>query len=219
MVRDRVRRALVRQFHGPSGLTGRAVGLVLAHRPDNVERNRWAVGLLDLAPDATVLEVGFGAGLAVAALAERCPSGRVCGVDHSAVMVRQARRRNRAAVRAGRVDLRCASIDQPGVLAGFDARFDAVLAVNSLGMWPSPIERLREIGSVMAPGGTVAIVSQPRCPGADAATTVRAGQDVADQLAQAGFTVDRRETLDRDPPVVCVLAVAGDRSPGSSSPS
>jgi SAM-dependent methyltransferase len=208
---------MVRQFGGPSGLPGRAVGLVLAHRPDNVERNRWAVGLFDLRPDATVLEVGFGAGLAVAALAERCPSGRVCGIDHSAVMVRQARRRNRAAVRAGRVDLRCAPVDQPGVLAAFDARFDAVLVVNSLGFWPSPIERLREIGEVMAPGGTVAIVSQPRCPGADAATTVRAGQDLADQLTEAGFTVDRTEALDLDPPVVCVLAVAGSAAGGRPS--
>ena len=213
MVRDRIRRALVRQFHGPSGPVGRVVGWVLAHRDDNVQRNRWVVDLLDLPLDATVLEVGFGAGLAIAGLAERCPSGRVCGLDHSAVMVRQAQRRNRAAVAAGRVDLRCAPIDQPGVLADFDAKFDAVLAVNTLGMWPSPIERLREIGAVMVPGGTVAIVSQPRCPGADAATTVRAGQEVADQLTQAGFTVDRTETLgELDPPVVCVLAVVGERT-------
>src|SRR5215467_5944699 len=59
-----------------------------------------------------VLEVGFGPGIAIRALSRRATHGLVCGIDHSAVMVRHATRRNAAAVRAGRVDLRLASVEQ-----------------------------------------------------------------------------------------------------------
>ena len=48
-------------------------------------------------------------------------------------MLRQASRRNAAAIRAGRVTLINASVDQ--LPAALDGPFDAILAVNSLGFW------------------------------------------------------------------------------------
>ena len=87
---------------------------------------------------------------------------------------------------------------------------DAALAVNTVGMWPEPITRLREIGRSLRPGGRIALVSQPRCQGATAATSAAAGDRLAAQLSAAGFTVVRVETLDLDPPAVCVLATQPD---------
>ena len=136
-MRRRLRRALVAQFHAPTGLLGRVAGWVMAHRTSNVERNRWAVALLDVRPTDSVLEIGFGPGIAIGEIAARATGGRVCGLDHSPVMVRQAARRNRAAVRAGRVDLRCGSVDDRDALDGFGATFDKVLAVNVVGFWPT----------------------------------------------------------------------------------
>jgi ubiquinone/menaquinone biosynthesis C-methylase UbiE len=83
----------------------------MAHRTSNVRRNRWVVSLLDVQPSDRVLEVGFGPGLAIAGLSALTPNGMVFGVDHSEVMLRVARRRNAAAVRAGRVVLRLAEAD------------------------------------------------------------------------------------------------------------
>jgi ubiquinone/menaquinone biosynthesis C-methylase UbiE len=60
------------------------------------------VCLLDVRPTDRVLEIGFGPGLAIAELARRITRGRVYGIDHSAVMVRQAGKRNAAAVHAQR---------------------------------------------------------------------------------------------------------------------
>ena len=59
---------------------------------------------------------------------------------------------------------------------------------------------------VLRPGGRVAIVSQPRCPGATAATADRVGLETALRLQEAGFISVRRETLHLRPPVACVLA-------------
>jgi hypothetical protein len=87
-----------------------------------------------------------------------------------------------------------------------DGPFDAALAVNTVGMWPEPTTRLREIGRQLRPGGRIALVSQPRCPGATAGTSAAAGDRLVAQLSDAGFTVGRVETLDLEPPAVCVLA-------------
>jgi ubiquinone/menaquinone biosynthesis C-methylase UbiE len=196
--------ALIRQFGHPRGVAGRMAGWFMAHRGSNRQRNRWAVSLLDVGPTDRVLEVGFGPGVAIAELAARAGRGTVYGVDHSAVMVRQAGRLNAAAVRTGRVRLVHAPVDR---LPAFDGPLDAVLAVNSVGFWAEPVDRLRDLRRLLGPAGRIALVSQPRCPGATAETTVRAARELADLLTQAGFTAIRTETLDLDPPVACVLGV------------
>jgi SAM-dependent methyltransferase len=199
--------AVVRQFGHPRGAAGTVAGWVMAHRSSNRRRSSWVVSLLDVRSTDRVLEIGFGPGLAIAELSGRIgDSGHVYGVDHSDVMVRQAAKRNAAAIRAGRVTLIRASVDQlPTTL---DAPFDAILAVNSLGFWPAPAERLHELRRRLTPGGRIAIASQPRCPGATRSTSRDAAREIERLLRDAGFTRLRTETLDLDPPAVCVLGVA-----------
>ncbi|MQA84629.1 MAG: methyltransferase domain-containing protein [Streptosporangiales bacterium] len=175
----------------------------MAHRRSNQQRNGWAVSLLDVQPTDRVFEVGFGPGVAIAELAGRATRGQVYGIDHSEVMVQQASGRNAAAIRAHRVHLAHASVDQ---LPSFDDPLDAILAVNSVGFWPNPVERLHDLRRLLRPGGRIALATQPRCPGATQDTTARAAQDLHDLLTQAGFTQIRAETLGLDPPVACVLA-------------
>lgn len=202
-LKQRVIRNLVRQAHHPRGIVGWATGRMFAHRPSNRKRNIWAVSLLDVQPADRVLEIGFGPGIAIAEFAGRATQGAVYGIDHSQAMVRQAARRNAAALRAQRVHLTHASVEQ---LPSFDDPLDAILAVNSVGFWPDPVERLRELRRLLRPAGRIALVSQPRCPGATRDTTTRAAQELQDLLTQAGFTDLRVKTLDLDPPVACVLA-------------
>src|SRR5215472_2747242 len=175
---------VIGQAHHPRGAAGRVTAWEMAHRPSNRQRNRWVVSLLGMQPVGQVLEIGFGPGLAIAELA-RAGAGHVYGIDHSGVMLRQAARRNAAAIRAGRVTLIRASVDQ--LPPAFDGPFDAILAVNSLGFWPGPAERLAELRQRLAPGGRLAIVSQPRCPGASADTSRDAAREIEDLLRDAGF--------------------------------
>jgi protein-L-isoaspartate O-methyltransferase len=191
-------RDVIGQGHHPRGAAGSVAGWVFAHRPSNRQRNGWVVSLLDVQPADRGLEIGFGPGLAVAELV-RAGAGHVYGIDHSGVMLRQASGRNAAAIRAGRVTLINASADQ--LPAALDGPFDAILAVNSLRFWPAPAERL-------APGGRIAIASQPRCPGATAGTSRSAADEVENLLRSAGFTQLSTQTLPLSPPVICVLAAA-----------
>jgi SAM-dependent methyltransferase len=198
-------RDVIGQAHHPRGAAGRVNAWEMAHRPSNRQRSRWAVSLLNVQPADRVLEIGFGPGVAVAALA-RAGAGHMYGVDHSAVMLRQASKRNAAAIRAGRVTLINAPVDQ--LPPALDGPFDAILAVNSLGFWPAPAERLAELRRRLAPGGRIAIASQPRCPGATAGTSRSAASEIEDLLRSAGFTQMSTETLPLSPPVICVLAAA-----------
>jgi SAM-dependent methyltransferase len=203
--KQRLLRHMISQFGRPRGLGGRVSGWVMAHRSSNRRRNRWVVSLLNVQASDRVLEIGFGPGIAVGELSRLAVRGRVLGVDHSDVMVRVASRRNAAAVRAGRVDLRLGSA---GALPDLGGPVDKVMAVNSMGFWPDPVSALAELRTKLRPGGTIAIASQPRTPGATRETSVRAGRDIETALRHAGFDEPHTETLELDPPVVCVIAAA-----------
>jgi SAM-dependent methyltransferase len=196
-------RDVIGQAHHPRGSAGRVTAWEMAHRPSNRQRSRWAVSLLGIQPADQVLELGFGPGVAIAELA-RAGAGHVYGADHSGVMLRQASKRNAAAIRAGRVTLIRASADQ--LPPALDGPFDAILAVNSLGFWPAPGQRLAELRRRLAPGGRLAIASQPRWAGATADTSRRAAREIEGLLSDAGFTYLSTQTLPLSPPVACVLA-------------
>jgi SAM-dependent methyltransferase len=195
---------IIRQFHQPRGFGGHLAGWVMSHRSSNRRRNRWVVSLLQVQPTDHILEVGFGPGIAVGELSRLASRGYVVGIDHSEVMVRQARRRNASAIRSGHLDLRLGSVE---ALPDFEVPLDKILSVNSMGFWPDPVARLSELRSKLRDGGTAAIASQPRCPGATHETSARAAREIEAALQFAGFARTRVETLHLDPPVVCVLGV------------
>jgi ubiquinone/menaquinone biosynthesis C-methylase UbiE len=192
-------------FIHPTGVGGAIAGWVMARRSSNRRRNAWVVSLLDVQPHDRVLEIGFGPGVAIQHLAQRASKGLVCGIDSSAVMLRQARRRNATSVREGRVDLRLASIEQ---LPAFDEPFDKIFSVNAIAFWPRPLEQLEKLRRVLRPGGMIAIAMQPRAPGATDETSRKRGAEIAAQLAAVGFSQIRQETLPLRPAAVCVIGVS-----------
>jgi SAM-dependent methyltransferase len=101
-------------------------------------------------------------------------------------------------VRAGRVVLHLGAAEH---LPAFAEPFDKVLAVNTMGMWRAPDEGLKALHRLVRPGGRIAIVSQPRCPGATAETTAPAGREIAARLTAAGFRNIRSDTLALTPPL------------------
>jgi len=110
--------AIRSQFRQPRGFVGWLVRWEMALRASNRQRNVWAVGLLGVEPTDRVLEIGFGPGIAIRELSRRATHGLVYGVDHSAVMVRQATQRGGRACGARRAPSRCgrAAADMRGAV-------------------------------------------------------------------------------------------------------
>jgi SAM-dependent methyltransferase len=203
IMRSWLRETIVRQFKRPAGFVGRLVGLVMATRPSNRERNRRTIDLLQIQPEDWVLEIGYGPGLAIQWAAERAVRGKVVGVDHSEVMRRQAERRNYRTIQAGHVELHTAPLD---ALPVFDGRFDKVFAVNVYMFWPDSAGALAKLVALMKPGGTIALTYQPRKPGATNEDTRCGGEQIRDSLLAAGFSDVRAEIFSIKPvDAVCVL--------------
>ncbi len=152
-----------------------------------------------------VLEIGFGPGVTIARLATQVGGGSVAGIDASAVMVAQARRRNAAAIGRGQVDLRHGLVE---LLPFADGEFDRALAVNSQHHWPRPVANLREVRRVLKPGGVMVIAEQPvwEKEGAD---DCRFASDLAARLAAAGFVgIETASWRMRPAPTICVRGVS-----------
>jgi ubiquinone/menaquinone biosynthesis C-methylase UbiE len=137
-------------FAHPSGWRGRLAGQFMrwTNKQDDV------VGLLGVQPGDDVLEVGYGPGRLIQLLAERTDAASIGGVDPSAEMRDQAKRRNRKAVRAGRVRLDLGTADRTGLP---DASVDRVVSVNNVAIWPDLDAAVGELHRVVRPGGTVVI--------------------------------------------------------------
>jgi ubiquinone/menaquinone biosynthesis C-methylase UbiE len=169
---------LVRMFGHPEGILGRLGGLIMART--NRECAAWVVGLLDVGPNESVLEVGFGPGVGIELLAQRAVAGYVAGIDPSIEMVAQATARNAEAIKRGQVDLRRGSVAS---LPFADAAFDKTVAINSMQLWPDAVAGLREIARVVRGGGRVALGFTPY--------SGQPKRGVDEALAAAGFTTPR----------------------------
>ena len=131
----------MRMFGCPRGLLGRLGGIIMART--NEECGNWVVGLLEVQSADSVLEIGFGPGVAIKRLSML--AGRVGGVDPSPEMIAQAHARNAPAVASGRVELRRGTAAR---LPFESNAFDKAMAVNSTQVWPDAIAGLRELRRV-----------------------------------------------------------------------
>lgn len=147
-------RAVSAQAARPRGLVGWALGRLWVHETATV--NDRAIALLDPSPGDAVLEVGCGPGRTVAEMARR--GAQVSGLDPSPVMIAEARRRNRAALASGQVQLLTGYAESLPVP---DESLDAVLAVHTIYFWPDLRAGLREIGRALVPGGRIVIAIRP----------------------------------------------------------
>jgi ubiquinone/menaquinone biosynthesis C-methylase UbiE len=122
------RNILLHMFGRPRGVLGRLGGIIMARA--NEKCGAWVADLLEIGPDDSVLEVGFGSGVIIRRLSKLTSAGHVAGIDPSQGMVELARARNTDAIESGRVDLRRGSVER----LPFD---DGIFDVNSLKLWVS----------------------------------------------------------------------------------
>src|SRR5215467_6189560 len=94
---------------------------------------QWGLRHLQIARDATALDIGCGGGRTLATLAEIATMGKVYGVDYSAASVAASRKHNEGRIAEGRVDVQESSVSN---LPFPPATFDVVTAIETHYYWP-----------------------------------------------------------------------------------
>ncbi len=112
------------------------------------------VGLLELAPGETVLDLGSGGGLdAFLAAKQVGADGRVIGVDMTEEMIERARG-NAARAGLGQIEFRLGRLE---ALPVEDGSVDAVTSNCVINLVPDKAAVFREVARVLRPGGRVVI--------------------------------------------------------------
>jgi SAM-dependent methyltransferase len=195
-----IKQKLFANFAHPRGLLGAVAGRIMAAKSDNNARSEWALAQLDPAPDARVLEVGYGPGVSLADTCGRVTRGHIVGVDISAVMRKQAARRNAAHIRAGLLELRVGDAQHLDA----DLRdFDLVYGINVWQFWPDAETTVRELRARLAPVGRLALVYMR--PPTATTTSDEAAVRLQKQFADAGFGAVESRSMDGQSPAVIVI--------------
>lgn len=152
-------------------------------------RLRWAVEVLDIAPDDRVLEVGCGHGVAVSLVCERLDGGRITALDRSPGMIEMAQKRNRA--HAGKARLIAASLEDADL---GDETYDKAFAVHVAALHKRG-EALDTVRRRLAPNGRMYLFNQ--APGWKTLEEAEGfGAELSGVLAGAGFEIE--QTLVKD---------------------
>ena len=162
----------------------------------NADLSRWVVHQASAHHSNAVqqvAELGPGPGVGLEALLTEFPDAHVWGVDISSVMLSQSRKRNKAAVSAGRLTLVEGGV--PALSASAPA--DIVMANHVLYFWQDPAAELAQILAFLRPGGLLALgyqlkqnmpaMAQRRFPAAGH-RLYEADDDVARLAIAAGFS-------------------------------
>ncbi len=197
-----VRANIVKQFAKPTGLAGSVAGFVMANRPSNLSRIRWTVGLLQLEGCKRILEVGCGPGIALKACAEKAPGCIVTGLDHSAVMIRQAGRRLKSETGRGQVQLIKGELSD---LNPDNCSFDRIYSINAVQFMPDMERFFMEQRERLADGGLVLTTYQPRHKNPTSADARRMARKIERAMTSAGLEAVSSRELDLKPaPSICV---------------
>ncbi len=182
----------------PTGIVGRIVGYIMDIY--NQEDNHWTVSLLDISETSKVLEIGFGTGLAIADAANKMKYGCIYGIELSETMQKVAQKRNRNAIKSGRVKLQMGDVMS---LPFEDNYFDIVYSINCIYFWEPPTQGLTEIHRVLKPEGTVAITARNKN---DEVYLRWKPNTVRDLLLSSGFiNVKILEGLNPKHPIYCAI--------------
>ena len=173
-------------FRRPTGWAGRLVGHAMAvqHKPLTL----WTIDQMNVRPGDRILDVGCGGGMAIKLLCQIAGEGFVAGVDYALEMVRQATRRNLAAVERGQVEIVHGSAM---ALPYAGETFDQVCGIESFYFWPDPLEGLREAYRVLKPGGQLTIALEMSKEASRQPSRIQRylGRRFAERSARQGLTI------------------------------
>ncbi len=142
---------------------------------------------------ANAVDLGCGAGRNVGELLKKYPNAKVTGIDYSEASVQKSKDYNKAAISAGRCEIRQGDVS---ALSLPHESFDLVTAFETVYFWPGLEACFAQVAGILKPGGYFLICNES--DGADAASkkfeTIIDGmkiytpEEISSALKKAGFS-------------------------------
>lgn len=133
-------------------------GIIMLNRMSVSHKNvtDWAFSHLNITGNEAVLEIGCGSGIALKKVAGFIDSGNLAGIDHSEISVELSKNNNSDDIKSGKTQIIQSSVEN---LPFDDDSFDIIYTVESFYFWNNPLECLKEVRRVLAPGGIFMIAA------------------------------------------------------------
>jgi SAM-dependent methyltransferase len=138
-----IKRILV-QSKKPSGWFGRFLARGMNYGHSGL--TKWGLGFIDIKSDIDVLDIGCGGGKTVNKLAGITTDGKVVGIDYSPDAVVVARKKNRALINEGRVEIYQEAVSS---MRFSNDIFGLITAFESHYFWPDFRNDLKEVHRLM----------------------------------------------------------------------
>ncbi|MET1032020.1 class I SAM-dependent methyltransferase [Domibacillus tundrae] len=145
-------RWLGKQLSKPRGIFSTLIGAYMAI--GNHKENLGTIKQMNIQENDYLLEIGIGNGTMINHIAKNNKPKKICGIDISSSMVREAKKMNRSLVRNNIVDIRKGSV---GKIPYQDSSFSKVFTVHTIYFWPDVQKGINEINRVLSPNGTIFI--------------------------------------------------------------
>ncbi|OIU71388.1 class I SAM-dependent DNA methyltransferase [Rossellomorea aquimaris] len=175
--------SLQKQFKQPKGILGWIIGKVM--EIDNRKINKWSIKKMPIRRGDHILEIGYGPGYCIHKIIQKYPGCTVDGVDISSTMKDAAGQKNKDAIKKGKVHL---IVEDISTFKLDDERYDHIFSVNNYPLWSDPKKALSHLYHMLKPGGTLVITVQPRGDEERDSRARSYGEQISNELEQAGFT-------------------------------
>jgi len=172
------------------GITTRLAGWLL---PGQYSQD-WALEQLNILPYQHLLEVGYGSGKMLQAVAKKLKIGFMAGIDGSVSMYQRATRRNRRAIEDELLQLHVGSLYQLPYPSHY---FHTIYGTNIHLSWKDPAMEFLRLSNLLRPGGRLVTILQPQWSLQE--KTVRSTMEkIEEYYIEAGLTDLRIRYKDTD---------------------
>ena len=154
------------QFRKPSGWFGIfTANLMVKNNQKNYDR---LISALDLQPQNKLFEIGYGPGIGIRMVAERCATCTIHGIDFSKLMYNRASKYNKQLIETGRVQLQYGDFLKVPVL---NNNYDKIFCLNVVYFWSELKAPFEKVLSFLKISGTfhiymadIAMLQQKKAP-------------------------------------------------------
>lgn len=140
---------IAKQLSRPSGWFGKKIIAVLLNKGNGTLEDM-GLKLMDIQPNDSILEIGFGNGRLISFMGKKIVGGKITGIEISEDMIALAAQKNKGLVAVGKLELLEASLEKIPVDSD---SFDKIFTANTIYFWPSLIENMQEIMRTLKIGG------------------------------------------------------------------